>query len=485
MSYRIDGVELYVRETLPGRMAFSLGQQGRSAEAAQRTRNPLGHVRVILRNSRGDKTFGCSADRLSVRWLDKRPGRSQARKRRDLVALIHAARDIYLDTPEFDSPFGHWLDCHRRIMKAGRDAGQEDLTSSFASALLERAVLDAVCRLHGQPIFQMLKQDRLGLRPQHVHPELAGISFSQVLPSVPRTEIYIRHTVGLADPLTDADLPDEKRIDDGLPETLEGYIAVDGVRHFKVKISGEPARDIDRLARIWQVVLAAEQPVVTLDANEAYGDLEAFAGFVKRFEKEMLGMFQHVEYIEQPLPRGLPVNAESEKWIRKIAERKPLIIDEGDGTLDAFKLAHSRGYQGTSHKNCKGFFKSMLNYGLAVHFARQGDRAFLSAEDLQNLPVVPLHQDFVTVGILGLAHCERNGHHYNYGLSMLSPKDKQNVVRHHSDLYVKRGDEWFLRLDEGRVTCDSLQCPGFGVRDEPDWPSMANMQSWVEMRHPA
>ncbi len=164
---------------------------------------------------------------------------------------------------------------------------------------------------------------------------------------------------------------------------------------------------------------------------------------------------------------------------------KPLLIDEADGTIDAYKRAHDIGYLGTSHKNCKGFFKSLLNHALVVHYALAGDATFLSAEDLQNLPVVPLHQDFATLGILGIEHCERNGHHYNHGLSMLSDIDKSNVVKHHPDLYLKRGDEWFLDVHDGVVECSSLQCPGFGVHDEPDWASMMNMKKWVHKRHPA
>ena len=485
MSYRIERIELYVRETPPGRMLFKLGKANRAADPKQERMNPLGHVRLVLRDSSGATAFGCSADRLSVRWLDKRPGRGKGLKRRELVRLIHQARHVYLKEREFDSPFQMWRTCHARIMKAGRTQKQEDLTSSFASALMERAMLDAVCRLQGKSIFEMVKQDRLGFRPAAIHKDVRDLKFAATIPARPRTRFFIRHTVGLADPLTVDDLPKQKRINDGLPETLEEYVRRDGVRYFKVKISGNPAADLKRLERIWNVLLPTEQPVITLDANESYGDLNTFAEFIKRFDNEMTGMFQHVEYIEQPLPRSLTLDPKTRRAIRIIAERKPLLIDEADGTIDAYHRAHAIGYQGTSHKNCKGFFKSLLNHALVVHYALNGGATFLSAEDLQNLPVVPLHQDFVTLGILNLEHCERNGHHYNFGLSMLSAKDKANAVKHHPDFYVKRGDEWFLNVRNGAVECASLQCPGFGVRNEPDWASMMDMQAWVKIRHPA
>lgn len=485
MTYRIENIELFVRDTPPGRMAFSLGKQGGTGAARQGLTNPLGHVRMVLRGPSGTETFGCAADRLSVRWLDKRAGRSLDLKRRELAALISSAREIYLAEPVFATPFEKWHACHDQVMRVGRSQGQEDLTSSFASALMERALVDGVCRLERTSVFQMIKQDRLGFQPSRLHPNLGNLRFPDVIAEQPRTEFFIRHTVGTSDPLTAADLSPAQQVDDGLPETLEDYIRTDGVRFFKVKISGDVEADLERLSNLWDVVLKAETPAITLDANEAYADLSLFSEFVRRFQRDLAGLFQHTLYIEQPLPRHLPIDRHTETALRGIAENKPLLIDEADGTLDAFSKALAVGYQGTSHKNCKGFFKSLANHALAADRSEQGTDAFLSAEDLQNLPIVPLHQDFATLGILGLEHCERNGHHYNYGLALLSDTDKRNAVRHHSDLYVRRGVEWFLNVHEGRVNCDSLQCPGFGVHDEPDWKSMTDMQTWIKQNHPA
>jgi hypothetical protein len=226
-------------------------------------------------------------------------------------------------------------------------------------------------------------------------------------------------------------------------------------------------------------------PAITLDANEAFDDAETFAQFVARLEEEQLGLFQHILYIEQPLPRRLALDPRSERWIRRAAERKTLIIDESDGTLDAFRRAHRLGYSGTSHKNCKGVFKSLLNRARLLHYARQDPAVVLSGEDLQNLPVVPLQQDFVSVAVLGLEHCERNGHHYNFGLSMLSDREKKAVTLRHRDLYEKRGDEWFLRIRDGAVETASLHGPGFGVQEEPDWDAMSPMNDWLKTRYPA
>lgn len=484
-SYEIESISLFVRETPPPRMTFALGRQLESGPPPAPSPHPLAYVRLILREEGGGRNFGCSGDGLSVRWLDKRPGRSDGRKIRDLVDLIYYAREVYLEGGPFQSPFEHWWACHSRILEEGRRRDQEDLTSSFASALMERALLDAFCRLAGQPVFQMVRESRLGIRAERVHPELQDFPWRERLPRRPLTRFYIRHTVGLTDPLKEADLSPQQRVNDGEPETLEEYIRRDGLRYFKVKISGEPEWDLQRLEALWEVLPKEPDTAVTLDANEAYRDLEAFNDFVQHLRSRLLGLFQHILYIEQPLSRELTHDPRAEPWIRRIGRDKPVIIDESDGTLEAFKRAFSLGYQGTSHKNCKGFFKSLLNFALISLYQSEGKEAFLSGEDLSLLPLVPLQQDFAALGVLGLTHCERNGHHYHYGLAMLSETEKASAARHHRDLYIRRGNEWFLNIQDGRVECASLQCPGFGVREEPDWSSMRELRSWLEERHPA
>jgi hypothetical protein len=370
-------------------------------------------------------------------------------------------------------------------MAAGRRDGQETLTASFASALLERSVLDAAARLHSKPIYQMVREKQLGLDLAAVHPALDGIDFAGLLPARPRTRFHIRHTVGPADALTPADIRRGDSVGDGLPETLAENIDRYELRFFKVKISGDIEADLQRLQDVWDVLPKAPETTVTLDANEAYQDIRAFEQFVRLLRGRAPGLFDHIAYIEQPLLRGLTMDESTGAAVKRISAEKLLLIDEADGTVDAYRRAHAIGYAGTSHKNCKGFFKSLLNRALVERFRGDGDPAFLSGEDLQNLPIVPLHQDFVSVSILGLTDCERNGHHLNFGLSMLSEVDKASIARNHSDLYEQRGDEWFLKIRGGMVDTSSLHCPGFGVIDEPDFDSMEPMDAWIERRFPA
>lgn len=485
MSYRLTNLRLLVRETKPARFALSLGKKSQGAAPPPPTTSPLCHLHVEIEDSTGAKSFGCSADRLSVRWLDKRAGRSKSTKLRQLVSLIASTKALYLEKPIFENPFDMWLTNHAKVMAMGRAAGQLDLTSVFVSSLFERALIDAVCRSHDRSLLEMLATDQLGFMPQRIHAAVKASNPASYLPAQISTRLHARHTVGFFDPLNDQDRPLEQRLNDGLPETLQEIIEEYGIRYFKVKVSGNPQADYDRLNRIWGLLPHSAEPVVTLDANEAFDDPAAFIEFLKRLKRDQLGLFQHIAFVEQPFPRGISLQAESEAAIREASSLKPLVIDESDASLGSFPRAIKLGYSGTSHKNCKGVFKSLANRALMLQLLDDEARLFMTAEDLQNLPIVPLHQDLLMVAILGISHCERNGHHYNRGLSMLSAADKNSVAKNHRDLYRKRGDEWYLNVQEGQVRINSLFGSGFAVTDEPDWNSMVDLQDWLEERYPA
>ena len=47
-----------------------------------------------------------------------------------------------------------------------------------------------------------------------------------------------------------------------------------------------------------------------------------------------------------------------------------------------------------------------------------------AADNLTNVPVVPLQQDLAAVRALGIPHLERNGHHYVHGLAHCSAGER-------------------------------------------------------------
>jgi len=96
-----------------------------------------------------------------------------------------------------------------------------------------------------------------------------------------------------------------------------------------------------------------------------------------------------------------------------------------------------------------------------------GNGAFISGEDLTNLPPWGLHQDLLTAVALGLRHVERNGHHYFRGLDHLPDEEVLALVAQHEGLYRSVGDGAELVIQDGDLAIGSLDCEGYGCRIEP------------------
>lgn len=473
MPYHLESVDLMIRQMPPDRMSFAIG-----GVAPKRRPRAIVVVRVQVADERGKSSWGVAADRPSFGWLDKRRSHGPEEMLSRLFTLVGASRKVYLRDAKFESPFALWARSWPRIAQIAQQTDHESLSASYASALIERGVIDAVSRLLGLTLFDAVRLGKLGFLPQQIHPVLGDFPWRRFLPERPRTRFHIRHTIGLTDPIDRADLPANRRVNDGEPETLQEYIRRDGLRYFKVKISGNSDRDLERLAKIWDQLVRVDEPIVTLDGNESYRDIDQFAKFVEAFERKQLGMYQHTLFVEQPLTRALTLDPSTRQTVLEIRKRKPLVIDEADGATDSFARAFNIGYNGVSHKNCKGFFKSLANFCLCAFFNEQGKAAFQTGEDLSNMPLVAIQQDFTALGLLKINHCERNGHHYGFGLSHLSADEKEQALRVHPDLYTKRGDEAFLNIRGGQIECGSLQTAGFGVAFEPDWNQLVPLDDW-------
>ena len=123
--------------------------------------------------------------------------------------------------------------------------------------------------------------------------------------------------------------------------------------------------------------------------------------------------------VEQPVHRNSALSADAGACCGEWTDRPPIIIDESDGAVGDVPAALGLGYVGASHKNCKGIVKGLANAAMLAGRRRRGRPAVLTGEDFCILGPVALLQDLAMMALLGIAHVERNGHHYYRGLSML------------------------------------------------------------------
>jgi hypothetical protein len=255
---------------------------------------------------------------------------------------------------------------------------------------------------------------------------------------------------------------------------LDAVIARYGYRHFKLKLSGDPEVDIERLAAITAVLDRLPEYAVTLDGNEQFRDVPALASLVDMMRRDvrLRRLSGATLYLEQPLPRDLTLAADA----TEVAARIPLLIDESDASYAAFPLARERGYTGVSSKSCKGLYKSIVNAARCVMWNAEGHSArfFLSGEDLTTQAGLALQQDTALAALLGITHVERNGHHYVNGFAGQGApaSEQQAFLDAHGDLYERAGANVRVRVRDGRLALGSLDAIGFSSGATPDFASM-------------
>lgn len=424
------------------------------------TKCPQAYARVLVRSSNGCEKWGVSAEMLAPKWFDKNPGLSNEDNINQLRNSLFNAAKLYSALGK-RTPFEFHRDTYDEQIRDSHVKGDGPLVACFGPALIDRAILDAVCKSNNVSFYRALRSNLPGIEE-----ELCDMSdfLSRLFP---RPSIDVRHTIGLSDPIESNPNP----ISDGLPETLIQVIDAYGHRYFKVKVSGNIEADIDRLLRIAAVLDSMPDCYfISLDGNEQYKNVADVLELLDMMKEEpKLSRFESsIIFIEQPIARSVALETD----ISRISIRKPVIIDESDSMRNSFVRARQLGYRGVSTKTCKGLYKSILNAARCVVW---GDGSFMSAEDLTTQAGVSVQQDMALANLLGIRHVERNGHHYVRGMNGIPVSEQKALFSEHPDIYEEDGDIIRLRINNGRVAIGSLDRPGFAISASLDFSDMKEM----------
>jgi hypothetical protein len=466
---RIEDIRLFERDVV-FRMPFRFGVV--TLEAA-----PQAFAQVRIRTAAGEEAWGGAAETMAPKWFDKNIELTNEENFEQLRQSLRTARSLYLDRREPASPFAQHARSYDEQVRACGELGLNPLIAQYGPALIDRAIIDAACRGAGLSFYEAMQGNLCGIAPAELAPDLGGFDADAFLARLrPRDHIHARHTVGMVDPLTDADIPAGKRVGDGLPETLEEVIDTYGHTYFKLKVGGDLTADLDRLVAIARVIDSrCDSYRVTLDGNEQYGDVEGILELWEAMEldQRLARLQSSVLFVEQPIARKHALDLD----IRPLATHRPVIVDESDSAYDVFVKAKALGYQGISSKTCKGVYRSLIN---AMRCAAWNAEAaspeyFMSGEDLTTQAGLSVQQDLALVALLGLDHVERNGHHYVRGMEGVPHPEQEDFLRAHGDLYREFKGITSLRIDCGRLTIGSLASPGFASAAMPRWQDMGEM----------
>jgi len=445
--------------------------------AATVTEAPQAFVRASIHATDGREAQGMTAELMIPKWFDKSPARSNADNIDDLRRSLALASAAYCANSAPRTAFGHATFHYRALLDLGAREGLNALTVSYGAALADRAILDALCRMRDVSVGTAFWLNLPGLAAD-LTPDLAHFDFDAFLATLAApASIDARHTVGMADPLTDDEIDAATAPDDGLPVSLAAVIARYRNRWFKVKLCGDITADVARLSAVAPVLESVGAYRVTLDGNEQFPDTASLAALVGalRAEKRLGRLVEALRYIEQPFPRAIALDTD----VHGLLDGMPLIIDESDATLDAFPHARALGYAGVSSKNCKGVYKSVLNAARCARWnaPQESEPAFMTGEDLTAQPGLAVQQDLALAALLGLTHVERNGHHYAAGFAgqHASVREQLTFLAGHPDLYAAQGDDVRVAITDGRIAIGSLGVRGFASAAWPDVESLTPM----------
>lgn len=448
---RVRSVELFERPVTL-RLPFRFG-------AATVTRCPQAFVRVHSEVA-GRPAQGATAELMVPKWFDKSPQLTHEQNFEQLREALRLARAAALAAGEAAHAWALSQAVAADAMAAGLARGLPRLAAQFGPALIDKAVADAVLRASGASWCEGVAGGLLG------DPWGRPLAAQGALRK-PR-QVWLRHTVGLADRLTPGDPGADPG--DGLPATLSDAIAHYGLRWFKLKLCGRADEDFDRLGRIASVLAHVPDWRVTLDGNETFTDAQALGAFWAQLREgaartqPLHELLQRTVLLEQPLPRHLALS----QSIDSLGIDVPVILDESDDDASVLDRGLALGYRGISSKACKGIYRSLHS---AARIAMQ-PQLLLSGEDLTCQAGLAVQQDSLLAASLGVTHIERNGHHYVDGFGVAPPSESAAFAQACPDLYTASGQGARLAVRDGLINLGNLHGAGFASPAQPQWDSL-------------
>ena len=353
---------------------------------------------------------------------------------------------------------GHPIDINvvlePEYLKAAAEVSQEmhldqpipKLCTLVTASPFDAAIHDAFGKVHHLNCYLTYGPEFMSYDLAHyLAPEFKGKFPSQYLLRAPKPWLWCNHSVGAGDPIEAADV--KKRLNDGLPQTLDEWIVADGITHLKIKLNGNNLeRDVERVLHIDRVAAEVEgrQHVSTwrysLDFNEQCPDIDYLLNFIRRIQKESPTGYERITFIEQPTGRDLA--ATPEQLLFRASKLNPVVMDESLTGFDALQRGRKIGYTGIALKACKGQSQSML-----LNAAAQEFKMYMTAQDLTCPGASLIHSAGIAAHVSQVDTLESNAREY-------VPAANQPWIKNFPGLFEVR---------DGKLHTGKLTGPGLGA----------------------
>lgn len=341
---------------------------------------PTGYARVTVENAAGQVATGWGAMFLMDLWAWPVAQAPHEVKNQVMCDLFEAYGRRLGEFDSFAHPMEIFLETEDDLRRLSGEIcarltpGEEMpfLGALVCASPLDHAVHDAFGNVNGIDSYR-------GYGPEYMSFDLSrylGDDYRGVYPSsflrqdyLPRIAVF--HLIGGLDILRREQVGDDFP-DDGVPNSLDDWIARDGVFCLKVKLRGSDLNwDLERtreVSRIYQEIRSTARPdlpakpFLTADTNEQCESPEYIVEYLSRLREQAPAVFDEILYIEQPTERDLTAH----RWdMSSIAQLKPVLIDESLTSVEDFNLAVKLGWSGIALKSCKCLSSDLLFVPLA------------------------------------------------------------------------------------------------------------------------
>jgi L-alanine-DL-glutamate epimerase-like enolase superfamily enzyme len=374
-------------------------------------------VLVETRNKRREAGFGSMP--VAPAWAWPSTAVSMEKAEEAMKQLATDIVELAADYPDYAHPidiieqFAGEFDHLGKLVQQKQKLAEPPpvLAELVAASPLDAALHDAYGRVHARNCFDTLSSEYVNHDlSEYLDKSFKGEYLDKYTLREPKPRLPLYHLVGALDPLTPADV--EKKIGDGLPETLGEWIKYNGLTHLKIKLNGddlawdvERVLAVDKVAGEAQAARGCQEWSYSLDFNEKCASVDYVLDFLKKVKKAAPAAYDRVQYIEQPTHRDLKAHPENK--MHEAAKLKPVVIDESLVDYDSLLLAREQGYSGVALKACKGQTESLL-----MAAAGQKLGMFLCVQDLTCPGASFLHSASLAARIPGVAAIEGNGRQY-------------------------------------------------------------------------
>jgi L-alanine-DL-glutamate epimerase-like enolase superfamily enzyme len=416
------------------------------------------NVRCVVSAKNGKSAHGFGSTPMGNVWSWPSRTLSYDQTLDAMKALAGRIRDITAGHRAYGHPIDLMWTLETPYLDAARELGRTralaepipKLSTLTAASPFDAALHDAFGKLHGVSSYQTYGHEFMTHDLAHyLGAEFKGEWISQYVEPRPKPRMPLYHLVGAVDPLEESDI--EKRLNDGLPETLPEWIRADGLTHIKIKLNGSDlAWDVARVVRVDRVATAAQAArgtktwAYSLDFNERAPNVAYLLDFLTQIKQQTPAGFARIQYIEQPTARDL--QAHRDNVMHAAAKLKPIVIDESLTDYESLLLARDMGYTGAALKACKGQTQALI-MGAAV----QHHKLFLCVQDLTCPGASLVHSAGLAAHVKTVAAIEANSRQY-------VPAANARWDRRYPGLFD---------ITNGTVDTSALTGPGLSLPDGP------------------